>query len=444
VLAFGAALRLLWVAFATRIPEGRHDPVRYLLHAIDLSEGRGYEVPQDGTPTAYYPVGYPLALGLVFRVVGLFRAPDHAPTPRLIADAWRDRLGDHAETLGYLVWTGTLFNAALGVASIALVFFIARRLAGTRPAALAAALTAGFPNLVFHTGVLLTETLFIFLLLAALCVLIAIPWRAGEPRAARLLGFGALVGAAALVRPLVLVLLPVLPLAVLAGRLGWRRAATATALAALGALLLIAPWSLRNARVMGAPIAISTNLGDNLCVGHYPGAPGHFVITPVCRGSMTYGKPTVNPEWEVQRSAELRRKALQFIARRPADEPRLLARKLYFLLRQDHNGITAVESHGRDRFIGETLRVALQTIADWYYYAVLALGIPGLLVMSRRPWEPRRILLVLAVLALASAPLLFFGSPRFHVPFLPLLSIAAAIAVSGLVAIGRARRSPQL
>jgi 4-amino-4-deoxy-L-arabinose transferase-like glycosyltransferase len=441
VLGVGAALRLGWVAFATRVPEGRHDPARYLLHALDLSEGRGYEIPQDGTPTAYYPVGYPFALSLVFRGVGVFHAPEHAPTRKLMAAAWRDRLAVHGDSLVHLVWAGTLFNAALGIASVALVFWIARRLAGTGAAALAAALTAAFPNLVFHTGVLMTETLFVFLLLASLALLLAAPWRDGEPRPLRLLTFGLGVGAAALVRPPVLVLLPALPLALLAGRLGWRRATGATLLAGLGAALVVAPWSVRNLLVMGAPIAISTNVGDNLCVGHYPGAPGHFVITPVCRGSRPYGKPVVNPQWEVERSAELRRKALRFAWQNRADEPALLLRKLYFTLWHDHNGLAASESHGKDPFLGDRLRRGLAVAADGYYYGVLALALPGLLWMVRRPWEPRRILLVLAVLGLVGAPLPFFGNPRFHVPILPLLCIAAGLTISALAQAWRGRAS---
>jgi 4-amino-4-deoxy-L-arabinose transferase-like glycosyltransferase len=442
LLGLAAALRLGWVGFATRVPDGLHDPTRYLIHALDLAEGRGYVLPFDGRPTAYYPVGYPLVLSLLFRGVRWLHAPEHAPAAELVAAARRERLVEHADALASLVWTASLLNLALGVASVALVFGLARRLLGTRVAVLAAAATACFPNLVFHTSVLLTETLFTSLLLAALALLLALPWRAGEPRPARLLGFGALVGFAALVRPLILVLLPALPVALLLGRLGWRRALGATAWAGLAALLVIAPWSLRNLRVMQAPVLISTNLGDNLYVGHHPGAPGHFVITPPSRTERPYGKPFVNPHWEVRRSSELARKALDFARADPAAEPGLLLRKLYYLMWHDHNGIEAAESYDKRPFLGPRLRAALIAIADGYYYVVLTLALPGLWLLLRRPREPRRAMLVLAVLALLSAPLPFFGHPRFHVPALPLLAVAAAVSLSALVDAGLRRARP--
>jgi 4-amino-4-deoxy-L-arabinose transferase-like glycosyltransferase len=441
LLGLAALLRLGWVAFATGIPEGVHDPTRYLLHALDLAEGRGYVQPQDGRPTAYYPVGYPLALSLLFRGVGWLHVSEHAPTSQLYAAARRGRLADHAEALAPLVGSAALFNVALGIVSVGLVFCLARRLAGARAAAIAAALTACFPNLVFHSGLLMTETLFTALLLAALALLLAVPWRDGEPRRARLLGFGGLVGAAALVRPLILVLLAALPAALLIGRLGWRRAAGATLLAGAGALLLIAPWSLRNLVVMRAPVLISTNLGDNLCVGHYPGAPGHFVIAPACQAERSYARPFVNPDWEVRRSAELTRKALGFAWQRRADEPALLLRKLYYLLWRDHDGLEVAECHGRCAFLAPSARVALSATADLYYYGVLALSLPGLFLLCRGPREPRRALLLLAIVALLAAPLPFFGHPRFHVPLLPLLGIAAGVACSAAAGALR-RRSP--
>jgi 4-amino-4-deoxy-L-arabinose transferase-like glycosyltransferase len=443
LLGLAALIRLAWVAFATRAPDGIHDPTHYLLHAIDLAEGRGYALPQDGRPTAYYPVGYPLVLSALFRILAWLRDPQHVPTETLIEAARRERLVDHAEALAPLVWTASLFNVALGVGSVALVFWLARRLAGTRAAVIAALLTACFPNLIFHTSVLLTETLFTGLLLSALALLLAAPWREGEPRLARLFGFGLLVGAAALVRPVILVLLAALPLALLIGRFGWRRTVGATLLAGVGASLLIAPWSLRNLQVMGAPILISSNFGDNLCIGHYPGARGHFAITPVCRERRGYGRPFVNPHWEVRHDAEQRRKALDFARANLADEPALLLRKLYYLLRHDHNGIRAAESYGKRPFLAPPLRSALIAGADLYYYAVLALAIPGLLLLLRGPRDPRRVMLVLTIVALLSAPLPFFGNPRFHVPVLPLLAVAAGAAVSALLA-ARRRRPPSV
>ena len=67
-----------------------------------------------------------------------------------------------------------------------------------------------YPNLVFHTGALLSETLYNFLFLAFLAVLLARPWPDGLT-ARRVAGAAVLFGLAVLVRPISLAVLPVLP-----------------------------------------------------------------------------------------------------------------------------------------------------------------------------------------------------------------------------------------
>lgn len=440
LLLLAALLRGLWIGFATGVPDGNHDPTRYLLHAIDLAEGRGYVLPWDGRPTAYYPVGYPLALSAALRVAQLLHATPHAPTARLFRDARRVRLAAHEAQLAPFAWAGSLLNLVLGVASVGLVFALARSLLGLRAAALAGLLTAVSPSLILHTSVLLSETLFAFLLLAALWLLLAQPFGDAGPRVARLLGFGALLGAATLVRPVALALLAAPPLALWWGGSGVRRALAATALAALAAALVVAPWSLRNGRVMRAPVLVSTNLGDNLCVGHYPGAPGHFVFTPFCASDRAYGRPLANPEWELRHSARLRRKALVSAWQHLADEPALLARKLYYLMWHDRDGVDGAESFGDRPFLTAPQRAALVVLSDAWYYPVLALALPGLgLLCAGR--DPRRLLLVLAVASLLAAPLPFFGSPRFHVPVLPLLALAAGLALARADSAWRLRRA---
>lgn len=54
----------------------------------------------------------------------------------------------------------------------------------------------------------------------------------------------------------------------------------------------------------------------------------------------------------------------------------------------------------------------------------------------------RWLALVLSLLALLAAPLPFFGNPRFHVPLLPLLAVAAAIALSSIAGRWRSPSSP--
>jgi 4-amino-4-deoxy-L-arabinose transferase-like glycosyltransferase len=402
VLALAAVLRIVWVAYAAREPQGIHDPIFYLAYGDAISDGNGYALP-DGH-TAYYPIGYPAALAAMFFVVKQTPLPDN------------------------LVLATGYFQVALGVTTVALAFDVGRRLFNPAVGLGAALLLALFPNLVFHTATFLTETLFNFLVMAALLVLLWRDWGEGPIGWPRLVAFGALVGAAALVRPISLLFLPLLPVVWLLAGLGWRRALGSTAVATAASVALIVPWTVRNAVVMDAPVIISTNLGDNLCMGHYLGAPGHFALPAVCFSEEPYAGLS-REEFEVERNDDNTRKAVRFAVDHPVQELKLLSRKAYHTWKHDHDGLEAIESYGDDRFLGEGLRTGLARAADIFYFTAISLGGLGLAGLAWRPREGRRLFFLLALLALAGVPLVFFGDARFHVPVLPLLVVPAAWTV---------------
>lgn len=411
ILVLAMLLRVIWVVYAAREPQGIHDPIFYFAYGDAISDGRGYALP-DGY-TAYYPVGYSLALAAVFALV------KHTPLP------------------DNLVLTAAYFQLFLGVATVALVFEVARRLFNPSVGLLAALWLTVFPNLIFHTATYLTETLFNFLVMAALLVLLWGDWRRRRPGWAQLALFGALVGASALVRPISLLFLPLLPLVWLVAGFGWRRALGYAAAATVATVAVILPWTVRNIVVMDAPVLISTNLGDNLCMGHYAGAPGHFALPGVCFSEEPY-RGLSREEFEVRRNDDNTRKAIRYALHHPVQELKLLSSKSYYTWRHDHDGLRAVESYGDDPFLGADARTALERIADVFFFVTISLGGLGLAGFVARPSEGRRLFFLLALLALAGAPLAFFGDARFHVPVVPLLVVAAAWAV--LAAWAGARR----
>ena len=409
IVAVGAGLRLAWVLFASRDPQGLVDPAFYRRYAEQLAAGDGY-VLVNGEPTAYYPVGYPAALAALFTVVLRTPLPD-----------------DLALATG-------LFQLVLGVATIVLTYVVGRRLFDDRVGLIAAGIVAVFPNLIFHTAVPLTETLFIFLVMAALAVLLVPDWSEEQPTTWRLIAFGVLVGMSMLVRPISLLLLPAALVAWLVAGVGTRRALFRVAAAALAAALVIAPWTVRNLVVMDAPVVISTNLGDNLCIGNQAEATGGFVVTDEC---FAHNQDVPNPEGEVERDAENRRRAVTYALGHPLDEIRLAGWKAVSLFEDDHDGLSAAESYGNDPFLADRTRTMLATVADGFYYAVVALALLGApFVVSRR--EPRRLFFALATLGLTLVPLAFFGDSRFHVPSLPLAAVFAATTLS-VVLEGRER-----
>ena len=405
ILILATVLRVIWVLYAAREPQGLHDQFIYLNSADAISDGNGYARP-DGA-TAYYPIGYSGALAAVFALV------KYTPIP------------------ANLVLATAFFQVFLGVATVALVYEVARRLFSVAVALVAALWLALFPNLIYHTATFLTETLFNFLVILALLVLISVRWREKRIGWVRLVLFALVLGLAALVRPVALLFLPLLPIVWLVSGFGWRKTlANAGVIVGVTAAVL-APWTVRNFVVMDAPIIISTNLGDNLCIGHHEGAPGSFAVPWVCFSNEQYAGFD-RPEFETKRNSDNTRKALTFARNNPVEELKLLSRKAYHTWRHDHDGLVAVESYGDDLFLPSNVRRGLVRLADIYFYITISIGGLGLVGLVLPPTDGRRLFFLLALLALAGIPLVFFGDPRFHVPVVPLLVVAAAWAVASL------------
>ncbi len=404
IVLVGVALRLAWALYAARPPVGLHDPTFYTIFAESLAAGDGYRLP-DGQPTAYYPVGYPAALGAVFWLA------DHSPLPD--------------GRVGLVV----ALNLVASAASLVMVHEIGRRVLGARAGLVAASVLALMPNLVFHAALALTETVFNTIALGAVLVVVATDWRRRSLRV--LVGFGVLVGIAALVRPPSLLFIPVLALAGWrAAGWGWREATRSLAVPGLAALAVILPWTARNVQVMEAPILLSSNVGDNLCIGHNPEANGAFQMPPSCLDGYD---DLVRPEYEVARDTDGRAKALAFIRDDPAAQLRLVPLRAYHTFKNDTDGLFAAESYGADPFIDPELRSVLEVAANVAFFSTLALGVASLAVVRTRGGrDPDRLLLVLAAASLALTPLAFFGDVRFHVPVVPFLVLgAAAVVVAG-------------
>ena len=70
IVGVGALLRVLW-ALKAQHPVELRDPVLYLILADHVASGDGYRYgfEADQGVTAYYPPGYPLALGAVLWAV---------------------------------------------------------------------------------------------------------------------------------------------------------------------------------------------------------------------------------------------------------------------------------------------------------------------------------------------------------------------------------------
>lgn len=405
ILSVGALLRLAWALYATQEPTSpivSGDPFNYFYLGQEIAAGRGYVNMATGEPTAYYPVGYPAVLGVLFWFV------QHSPLPDDLALA------------------ATLLNVVLGTASVALVYVIARHVFGVRTGLLAASIMALFPNPIFYVATLQLETVFIFLALLAVSIIATHDWRTGPPSQARLLLFGGALGLSAVVRPFSLPILLALAAAVAATGIGWRGVVRTTLLPALAATAVLAPWAIRNLVVMDAFIPFSSNGGDTLCMDRGPDSDGRFAWA--AHEGCASGEGVPPDEYEAHQNAANTRLALRFIVEHPGQEVQLIGKRAWHMLKQDHDGLTSVEAGGQMPVLGDRSRQVLRTTADLYYFVIGGLALVGLVSIVRRR-RPADLVVVGSGLVLLAVPLLLWGNPRFHLPVLPFLAVAAAVAL---------------
>jgi len=255
--AVGLVLRLGAVFWgAPRFPPAA-DGTFYDTVARRIATGEGYTwLWPDGAVTyaAHYPVGYPALIGALYAVFG--------PSPAV----------------------AMLFNAALGAMAVAATYWLGAEFTARRFACVAALVAAVHPSLVLYTPAIMTEGV-----TAALYVIaawLACRWaRSAELGRGWLLGIVA--GATLLVRPQSLLLVPVFgavaayrnrsdgraPSASRVTSRFWFRAAMVTSVA----LLVCAPWTLRNCHRMGRCALVSVNGGWNLLIGTSERAKGAWI-----------------------------------------------------------------------------------------------------------------------------------------------------------------------
>jgi hypothetical protein len=413
IVGVGAILRIVW-ALQAEPPGSLRDPLLYLVLSDHIAAGDGYSYgpgPEQGA-TAYYPPGYPVLLGAV---------------------VWAVRLVP-GDVTAFGVAVG--LNVVLSVATIGLVFVLARRLAGPTVGLVAAGIWALWPNLIFHSGIVLTETLFLFLFVLLLIVALGDPEAARAPGARRLVAIGVLFALCVLVRPVTLVAAPVFLV------LWWgpavRTVLWRAAVALAATVVVMLPWAIRSTVVMDAPVALSLNLGDNLCLGHNPGATGGFGdLAAYCYT----GEGLRRPEYETRRQSENISRALRYIRDEPATTLRRTVSKARITLERDDDGLAVAEDFGAQLIVSDGTRSALRLAANAFYAVVAVAAVLGAVVLVRRSDPARRgLFLVVVGLAQLVSPLATFGDPRFKMPMYPTMAVAAAVA---LVAAGeRLRRRP--
>jgi 4-amino-4-deoxy-L-arabinose transferase-like glycosyltransferase len=399
IFILAIALRLLAVFLVPIQPDS--DALWYLLRAGEMAEGAGYQ--EDGHPTAFWPVGYPALLAASMAIFG----------PSLFGPI--------------------LLNLVAVVLKLWLILWFARRLALNEAVGRSAALLyAVYPAHIIYAGVAASEITSTAVTMGAMALLLAARGRLGRSLLA-----GLLFGAATLMRPQTLLFTPLLIalMWVALRNYGWRRAFVSGIAVYGGLMLVVLPWTARNAMVLDTPILVSTNGGVALQAGANPLANGgYFQVekSPLWQDTGIDFSRRVEDQVEMDR--RLKAMAIDWISANPVEWTLLGFRKIAALWGKDSDAFWSLDaSHEEWKHLWTGVKAANQL----YYLALLVLGALALSIAARAAW--RRDMGLAPLLIVGAMPFFctalafgFTGQTRYHFPAMPFMCIAAAYAIARL------------
>ena len=378
VLATGLGLRILAIVVFPHEPQ--NDPRLYHQFALSMLAGKEYGGLHG---RAFYPPG------MSFLLMGWYTITTSS------------------------VLAGQLLNALLGTASIALVSDVARRVISPLAARWAGLLAAVIPTLVFYASTLGYEIVLGNILLAV-CDLWLISVARGPKRIACVAAIGLLLGFGSLVKPICL-LVPIVLFIIWLVKCGFVVATADSAVVAALMLVVIAPWTYRNYRVLGAFVPISTNGGIVLWTANNSESQGL---------SMEWKLPA--PTDEVLRERYYQRAAIDWIVHNPLGFVQLAMRKFVYTWGTT-SSLMSVISYDRMPVASENL---CKAVLNFFWGIVLACCLVA--TMKFNAWGRPALLPVYALLAYVFAiHLIYEAMSRHHIPVVWALLLIAVQAFVG-------------
>jgi hypothetical protein len=403
VLAIALCLRLTLVAATFDTPLTL-DPADFSHNGLSIAQGHG--IPPSnrapgGGPSAFRPPAYPLFLGATYAIAG-----QEAPGVARVVEA------------------------LLGTVAVGLIGLIAARIWGRRVGMLALGIAACAPPLVVMSTALVSEALFVPLVLAATAAAIQ-AGRSDRPLRWAIVT-GVLIGAAELTRTNAIVLLLPLGFGVWSARR--KRSVRGLALPATmvaAVVLTVAPWTIRNALVFHSFVPVSTEVGYTLA-GTYNQASRADQHWPAVWKEAEHG---ASPEYgeilfyaSTQRWGERKlddRLLSAAIADIKRDPSYVLKAGMWNAIRMFHLGeLDFAVANLRDTDIPRA--PALLEMYGFYALGLLALG--GI-ATSRVRRAPRWLWLIPVLLA---TTIFVTGFIRFRAGIDPFLAVLAALALASL------------
>lgn len=338
-------------------------------------------------------------------------------------------LGALYALFGSSLWVARVFGAAAGLATVAVTYFLARRIYDHRAGLVAAALFAVLPTPLYFEAEILLDPLFTLLFICAIYFLVV--WLdTGYSRNAVLSGL--MIGLATLTRPTALILLFVMAAFLLfSHRTNTRRWHQMALLVAVCAAVVGITFA-RNLVVAGDPVIIASQGGINLYLGNHEHADGVSAAMPEPYGhNWRIKQITEIAEQEEERTLKpgevstfWTRRAVQWASDQPVTFLTLYAKKfaLAFCNREVSNNRDLANMFDS---------IFLLKYNPLPFAVLLGLSVLGIIVTqksNRHLW-----VVVLIVVGYAATIALFFFNSRFRLPLMPLFAVLSAGGIIGAV-----------
>jgi 4-amino-4-deoxy-L-arabinose transferase-like glycosyltransferase len=381
------------------------DALAFHLEGGHLADGEGFRRAFEDVPTAEYP-----PLHTVFVAVA-------------------DLLGLHS------IEGQKLFFAVIGTVTVVLVALLGRAVTrNDRVGVIAGVLAALYPMLWMPDGALMAETTYGVFVTGTLLAAVALLRRPTLRNAVVLGVVGAL---AALTRGEGAGLVALLACAVAWRTPGtWRVRARLVVVVGVAALVVIAPWTIRNLSTFEKPVPISANaneiwVGANCPDVYYGPLIGSWKFG--CYGSRPPGD-------ESARAAVYRQRGLDYMKDHAGRLPLVVLARVGRLL-------DVYQPWNQGAFIsaGEGRHPRATHLGLLAFWLLVPFAICGALLLRRRR-EPALIVLLTPVVLVVAVAVVTYGSTRFRFAAEPALVVLGAVTVETLLATLpaalRARRRP--
>jgi 4-amino-4-deoxy-L-arabinose transferase-like glycosyltransferase len=392
VLAIAFILRLGWAILIPVVPLS--DSAVYDIFAQTLAVHGVYGWAPD-QPSAYWPVGTSAIYAALYAVFG------HSYIP-VVA-----------------------LNVALSTGIVDLTMRLGRIFFDDATAILAGGLMAIWPSQVAYVTILASELPFTFLLLLGFAAWFS-PRLSNSVRA--IVG-GLAFGAASYFRPIALLLPIILWLSVVPSWQKLREQLPMLLLAMIVMGLSLTPWTVRNTRLFGHFVMVSTNGGANFWMGNNPDSDGFYTPEPTFTAGLS----------EYEQDKVLGAKAMQYVIAEPIAFVLRTIKKAALLHVGETIAVHWNEGGIKHRF-GERALFPLKILTQSFWTGILLLAFAGLIVMTRERGIALTLMhpVVLTWIYFTAVFAITVAQDRYHFPYHPFISLLASIAVLAAI-----RRSQQ-